>query len=148
MLGGGTVRALVVLAAAPLFAGLFGCSNIGAAIPSSTPVLLGPVDRIGGRPLPEPEARDDNAFEGEEESSMILCMSSGYPTLSVTRPQAGVAVVNSLATGFAGHAGERPLRDLTPRLRKLGTGAWVMFFAGCYGQAWWSSARGTSEVVR
>ncbi len=79
---------------------------------------------------------------------MILCMSSGYPTLSVTRPQGGLAVTKSLAEGFAGRAGERPLHDFTPRLSKLGTGAWVMFFAGCYGQAWWSSARGTSEVAR
>ncbi len=55
-----------MLAAAPLFAGLFGCSNIGAAIPTSTPVLLGPVDRIGGRPVPAPEAKDENELEGEK----------------------------------------------------------------------------------
>lgn len=134
------------MATLPLLAGIFGCSTISAAIPTSTPILLGPLDRIGGRPLPEP--KDEKEFEGEEESSFLLCMSSGYPTLTVTRPLKGTGIVDSLDTGLAGHAGERPLRDLTPRLTRLGTGAWVMFFAGCYGQAWWISTKGTSEVTR
>jgi hypothetical protein len=140
------VRALGFLAALPLLAGLVGCSSINTAIPTTTPVLLGPLDRIGGRPLPEPE--DGKEFEGEEESALMICMASGIPTVSATHPLKGTGVVDSLGGGLAAHAGEHRLRDLTPRLTRLGTGAWVMFFAGCYGQAWWTSTRGTSEVAR
>jgi hypothetical protein len=130
-----------------VLAGSFGCASVSESLPTRAPVMLGPVDHIGGKAEPViDDLPDKTAFDRDNEMFMMLCEESGIPTISVTRPAAGT-IVENVEHAYASSAGHTNLRALVPRFSSMGVGAWVMFFAGCYGHHYWWNVDGHVQGV-
>ena len=125
---------------------LAGCKTIASPVMTTIPILLGPIDRIGGQPTPE--AAGEPQWDGEDEMSLTVCVQDAYPVVIATQPQGGAPILKSLQDAVALQAGKQPLHQLNPRLTAYRTGAWVYFLAGCYGHSWWWVGRGVIEAAR
>lgn len=121
---------------------LAGCTEIGRPLPTSTPVMVGPVTQIGAPPSALKEIADEKLrYDHDDENSIWICWASGYPSASRTSPNEA-AMVHRVGAVNAELAGTMPLKAVTARLDRLNVGSYVWFGGGCYGHAWWWTAHG------
>jgi hypothetical protein len=130
-----------------LVLGLSACHPIAARSAAPYPILLGPVDRIGGKPSPATGVADVK-FDGETQNDFLLCVNTLAPTVSATQPSGDGGMQAHSQQSFAKLAGERPLASYNARLEDISAGAYVWFLAGCYEHKWWSGGDGHLEVMR
>jgi hypothetical protein len=122
---------------------LCNCANVSLTSTQAFPILLGPVDRIGGSPAPFKEPSDERTqFEGESGMYIYACLATAYPVVSVTRPNGDGFTDFHAMNAFAQFAGKQKLADLSARLSEINVGAWSSYLAGCYGHHWWVAPRG------
>ena len=125
-----------------------GCISVGQSLPMRAPVMVGPIDHIGGKPTPIAEnAPDEAKFDRDHEMFLLVCEESGIPTFSITRPMTQ-KVIDGVEQAYATFAGRGQLGTLVPRVSEIGTGAWVYFFTGCYGHHYWWNVDGHVEAVK
>lgn len=130
---------------AALLLGLAACSSVSSHVPVDYPVLLGPIDRIKGRPTPLEQSAQ--GFDGETVNGIYVCVATAYPVITVSRPESTL-VHESIDAAFAEVAGKHPLSQLTARVDGIYAGAWVSFFVGCYGHKWWQRVEGLLQVTK
>lgn len=123
---------------------LVGCETVAMTSSARYPILLGPIDRIGGAPAdasahPHPSAAE---FEGEDEAELDFCLIVAAPWFSMTHPIADGGLDASIERVYAAYAGKKPLSSLTARVDAIDVGAYTSYLAACYAHAWWAGAEG------
>lgn len=145
------MKAWIALAALPLL----GCTpNSIAPLQTKTPVMLGPIDRIGGKPTPvdEDEIAKADKFEGEGEVHTMYCfpfyLPGGIDLTGTSDKSTAPAVVDSMHAQTAKYAGTKPIRAVTARATRIGAGAWAIVFPLCYMNDTYTLSRGKVEAPK
>lgn len=129
--------ALHICAAAALSAA--GCASVSQSIPVSFPVLVGPIDHIGGPPVTPVVDPTTPSVPLSNENEVAVCLSTFAPVVFVTRPSIE-EMPSRLRRSFAALAGTTALKEHVVRADHLGVGAWEMLGFGCWGRsAWWQN---------
>ena len=107
------------------------------------PVLLGRVDRIGGKPLPELKNPADDV-DSESGSGFWVFYGSAYPVVSASYPSTSPLELQ-IREAAAKRVGHGSLHQYNLRLSGYRTGSFIHFFGGEYGNYRYWRAFGAME---
>ncbi len=133
------------------FAGLacaftaLGCGTVSQSIPAPFPVLVGPIEHIGGAPVAVVVDTTTPTIELTNESGAGLCVSTLVPFFDLTRPSTA-KMPETMHGSFAAVAGTAPLKEYVVRTDRIGVGAWEFYIAGCWARSTWWKHEG--QLVR